>query len=124
MYDLKFAIYCRVEDADGKGMKIQKNELLRFAKYNDYGDPAFYCDSGQDEQTIGNPEMKRLIYDIRAGRIELVITRDIVRISPDPIIFCEWLELLNDYNVSFISVYDRIGLDGEGNMLRDFILCG
>jgi hypothetical protein len=47
-----------------------------------------------------------LTADIKAGRVGAVITADIVRIAQNYALFSEWLDLMDEYGVAFVTLAD------------------
>ena len=79
--------YCRTAHADAhdplSGVRVQEEELRRYAKSKGLVIRASYAEAGISGITLERPELQRLLADCRAGRIDTVITRDPDRLSRD-----------------------------------------
>jgi DNA invertase Pin-like site-specific DNA recombinase len=98
------ALYCRTALADDEAIANQGRRLRRYAEENGYGNPAFYIDNGKNGLTLDRPAMKRLIDDIRAGKIKTVLVTDAARIARGFEPMAEWTSALRDIDVKCISI--------------------
>ena len=85
MKDRRTALYIRVStDAqfeEGYSVDAQKEKLAQYCKLKDIEDYEFYIDGGWSGSNIERPEIKRLITDIKAGKINAVVVYKLDRLS-------------------------------------------
>lgn len=81
----KTALYIRVStDAqfeEGYSVDAQKEKLAQYCKLKDIEDYEFYIDGGWSGSNIERPEIKRLITDIKAEKIDAVVVYKLDRLS-------------------------------------------
>jgi site-specific DNA recombinase len=77
----------------------------------------YYCDEGKSAKSIhGRPEFKRLLVDIQTGRVDLIVSTELSRLSRSIRDFCEIWDLLKKHNASFITLresFDTTSASGE-----------
>lgn len=66
--------------------------------------PDYYDDGGVSGGTLERPALKRLLADIEAGRIDVVIVYKIDRLSRSLMDFAKLVEVFDRHNVTFVSV--------------------
>lgn len=106
-----YALYVRVsteEQASSReGSLVSQTqrlkEYLQFQKKDNY---IVYQDEGSGKNT-NRPEYQRLIADIKAGNVQAVVCTEISRISRSVIDFHQFLKLLKQYGVGFISLREQ-----------------
>ena len=78
----KAALYCRLSRDDGKfvmessSIQTQKEMLTRYAQENGIVNTTFYVDDGYSGTNFDRPDFQRMIEDIEAGKINMVLTKD------------------------------------------------
>ncbi|MBK6879841.1 MAG: recombinase family protein [Elusimicrobia bacterium] len=123
------AIYTRVStdaqaEVEFNSCEAQEDRIRSFIAsqegfeiFNVYSDPGF---TGAN---MNRPALKRMIDDIRAGQIQLVITYKIDRLTRSPRDFYQMIEFLEKYQASFISVTERFDTSTpSGRLLRNIML--
>lgn len=79
--------YCRSAWASQSdplsGVKLQSQEIRRYAKAHGLVIRDTYMDAGVSGMTLERPELQRLMEDCRAGKIGTVVTQDPERLSRD-----------------------------------------
>ena len=79
------AAYCRTAWASQSdplsGVKLQSQEIRRYAKAHGLVIRETYMDAGVSGMTLEQPELQRLMKDCRAGKIGTVVTQDSERLS-------------------------------------------
>lgn len=108
----KAALYIRVStDAqyeEGYSVDAQKEKLEAYCKLKDIEDYEFYIDGGWTGSNIKRPDMERMIEDIKAHNINIVIVYKLDRLSrsqKDTIFLLEDIFIPNDCN--FISLNEN-----------------
>ena len=115
------ALYMRVsreDEGDGESASIstQRSILQAYAEAHQLLPASAYIDDGYSGTNLERPELQRLLRDIRAGRINCVITKDFSRLARNGARAIDLLdEFFPRYRVRYISVndgYDSLHLTG------------
>ena len=82
------AIYCRLsrdDDLAGDSNSIihQKDMLTRYARERNFPNVSVYSDDGWSGTNFERPDWKRLISDIEAGKVGIVLVKDLSRVGRD-----------------------------------------
>lgn len=84
---------------------------------DDYDDPAWSGGS------LDRPAMQRLLADIRAGRIDVVVAYKLDRLSRSLLDFAELMRVFDEYKVTFVSVTQHFSTtDAMGRLLLNIML--
>jgi site-specific DNA recombinase len=78
--------YCRTAcEPQGGPFKArsQSQALRRYAKQRGLSLASVYTDAGVSGATLQRPALRRLLADCRAGKVEVVVTKDAARLSRD-----------------------------------------
>lgn len=78
------ALYCRLSQDDGQvgesgSIQTQKVLLTSYAKANGYEVFDCFCDDGWSGTNFERPSFKRMIAAIDAGKVNMVIVKDLSR---------------------------------------------
>jgi site-specific DNA recombinase len=85
--------------------------------------PRQYDDGGYSGGTLERPAMKRLLADIEAGRIDIVVIYKIDRLSRSLSDFIRLMDVLQRYDVSFVSVTQTFDTsDSMGRLVLNILL--
>ena len=85
--------------------------------------PEHYDDGGFSGGNMERPALKRLIEDVRAGKIDCIVIYKIDRLSRSLMDFAQLIEELNKYNVNFVSVTQHIQTtDSAGRMMLNILM--
>ena len=81
-------IYCRLSLDDGSvgesgSIQTQKMMLEKYCKDNNYTIKEIYIDDGVSGLTFERSGFQRMLKDIEAGKINMVITKDLSRLGRD-----------------------------------------
>jgi site-specific DNA recombinase len=68
----------------------------------------FYCDEGRSAKDMRRPEFQRLLNDVRSGRINLILSTELSRLSRSIRDFCELWDLFKRHNASFVTLREQI----------------
>ena len=84
--DYIVAIYCRLSkddglDGDSSSIQNQKETLIKYCNDNNYLVGGIYCDDGYSGTNFNRPDFIRMIDDIKRGKINCVITKDLSRLG-------------------------------------------
>lgn len=85
--------------------------------------PTHYDDGGFSGGTMGRPALKRLLADIDAGLIDVIVVYKIDRLSRSLLDFMKMIELFNEREVSFVSVTQHFSTtDPTGRMFLGILI--
>lgn len=84
----KTALYCRLslddkQEGDSSSIQTQKIMLEKYAKENGFIIHDFYVDDGYSGLNFDRPDFQRMLNDIDAGKVNMVITKDLSRLGRD-----------------------------------------
>ena len=121
----KVAMYLRLsrEDEDkesiydaSESIINQKNFITSFAEENGFNIVDIYCDDGISGTTFDRPDFNRMIQDIEAKKINMVITKDLSRFGRD---YSKTGYYIENYfpskNVRFIAINDGYDSNQENS---------
>ncbi|WP_349667973.1 recombinase family protein, partial [Lacrimispora sp.] len=121
----KAALYMRLSKDDGTGesasINTQRSMLRSYADRNGFFIYGEYADDGYSGTTYDRPAWKRLLADIEAEKVNLVITRDLSRLGRDYILTGQYTEIyFPAKGVRYIAVNDGYDSNNRGNDLAPF----
>lgn len=108
------ALYIRLSKEDGdegpsESVVNQKKILLEYAKAECLNVIDIYIDDGYTGLNTNRPEFNRMIQDINLGKVNMVVTKDLSRLSRDYITIGEYTEkFFPEHNVRYVSVLDNM----------------
>ncbi|NLO48361.1 MAG: recombinase family protein [Clostridiales bacterium] len=106
------ALYARISREDGEtsqSLENQREFLLSYAKSMGFYVAGVYSDDGYSGTNFERPAFKQLICDIEAGKIDIVITKDLSRLGRDYIGTGEFIErFFPSRKIRFIAVNDHL----------------
>ena len=126
--DYHAALYIRLskeDENDGPSQSVQNQEsLLReFVKQQRLNVYDTYIDDGWSGTNFDRPDFQRMIADIEAKRVNMVITKDLSRLGRDYIMTGHYMErYFPEHRVRYISLLDGIdtGVDSTANDITPF----
>ena len=84
----KIGVYLRTAQKDDEAIERQKQLNLSYCKYKGYPDVVkIYTDNGYSGITENRPAYKKMIRDIRNGKINVIAVSNIDRLTRQPIFF-------------------------------------
>ena len=96
-----------------KSQKINGWELL----------PDHYDDGGYSGGNMERPALKRLLADVEAGKIDIIVIYKMDRLSRSLLDFMKLTEMLEQHNVSFVSVTQDINTStSSGRMMLNILM--
>ena len=124
------ALYLRLSRDDMEGKKesnsiTNQRELLQSFVKNQPDIQIFdiYVDDGYSGGNFDRPEFKRMTTDIKAGKVNCVIVKDLSRFGREYIEAGRWIEKIYPaLNVRFISVTDRFDSKTADFSERSFVV--
>ena len=118
-------IYCRLSRDDGNGESTsigsQKLMLTEYVNAQNWRIADYFCDDGVSGVTFDRPEFNRMIDEIEAGNINLVICKDLSRLGRNYIMAGQFSEVyFPSKGVRFIALTDAFDTDNESNDIAPF----
>ena len=122
------ALYIRLsreDETDGPSESVsnQRAMLEDFARQRGVPVAGLYVDDGWSGTSFDRPEFRRMLRDIEAGRVNMVITKDLSRLGRDYIMTGHYMErYFPEHRVRYISLLDGIdtGVDSTANDITPF----
>lgn len=126
--DYHVALYIRLskeDETEGPSGSVtnQKSLLLDFAKTYNLFVCDIYIDDGWSGTNFDRPDFNRMISDIEAGKVNMVITKDLSRLGRDYILTGYYMEkYFPEHSVRYISLLDGVdtGVDSSANDITPF----
>ncbi|MCL2445906.1 MAG: recombinase family protein [Oscillospiraceae bacterium] len=126
--DYNTAFYIRLSKEDdsekeSESVTNQRRLLQEFAQKHRLSVAGEYIDDGYSGTSFDRPDFKRMIADIEAGKINMVLTKDMSRLGRDYIQTGHYLERFFPANgVRYISLLDGVdtGVDSTANDITPF----
>jgi DNA invertase Pin-like site-specific DNA recombinase len=85
--------------------------------------PCEYADGGYSGGTLERPALKRLIEDIRAGRVDIVVIYKMDRLTRSLLDFVRLVDVLEEQGASFVSVTQAFDTsDSMGRLVLNVLL--
>ena len=126
--DYHVALYIRLSKEDenegpSESVNNQKSLLEEFVQQHRLSVYDFYIDDGVSGTTFDRPDFKRMIGDIEAKKVNMVVTKDLSRLGRDYILTGHYMErYFPEHRVRYISLLDGIdtGVDSTANDITPF----
>ena len=126
--DYHAALYIRLYKEDenegpSESVTNQKSLLDEFVKNNRLSVYDVYIDDGYSGTNFDRPDFQRMIGDIEAGKVNMVITKDLSRLGRDYIMTGHYMErYFPEKRVRYISLLDGIdtGVESTANDITPF----
>ena len=126
--DYHAALYIRLskeDESEGPSQSVQNQEsLLReFVQQHRLSVYDTYIDDGWSGTSFDRPAFQRMIADIEAKKVNIVITKDLSRLGRDYIMTGHYMErYFPEHRVRYISLLDGIdtGVDSTANDITPF----
>jgi len=118
---LRTAVYCRLSkddmlQGDSESIKTQKAMLTQYAKEHGFFVVEVYVDDGWSGLNFDRPDFNRMLDDIEAGKIDVVITKDLSRLGRDHLKVGHFTEIYFPMkNVRYIAVNDMVDTANKNN---------
>ena len=120
-------IYCRLSQDDSNAgesgsIQTQKTLLTQYCNERHITIGDYYCDDGWSGINFDRPDFKRMLDDIEAGKINMVIVKDLSRFGREYAQMGMYIEhYFEEKGVRFISVAENIdSKNGVDNMIMPF----
>jgi len=129
---MRCAIYTRKSHEDGLEQEFNSLDAQREAGENYIASqkgngwralPDRYDDGGFSGGNMERPALKRLLNDVEAGKIDIILVYKLDRLSRSLLDFMKLAEMLEQHNVSFVSVTQDINTStSAGRMMLNILM--
>lgn len=124
---MKVVCYCRLSKDDNKSryssIEAQKELAKEYAELNGYEISEYYIDDNVSGYIANDerPEFSRMLKDIRNGKIDIILAKDLSRIGRKGSRTLTFIDELKEKNVNLILTKDTFGefnlLEGDDDLL-------
>jgi len=121
------ALYLRLSrddnnsNSESMSIQSQKDMLTAYANEHGYEIAGVYSDDGWTGTTYNRPEFMRMIEDIKRGRINMVLTKDLSRLGRNYVMNGHYRDyFFPDNNVRYIAINDNYDGIAEDNDIAPF----
>lgn len=113
----------RDDEREGESLSIenQKAFLLNYCREQGFENINIYSDDGYSGLSFDRPQMNRLLNDVKQGKINVIIAKDLSRIGRNQAKFSEIVdEFLPLYNCRLIAINDGVDTLKTNNDIMPF----
>lgn len=121
------ALYLRLSrddnngDAESMSIQSQKQMLITYAQEHGYTIGEIYVDDGYTGTNFERPDFKRMINDIKIGKVNMVITKDLSRLGRNYVMIGQYRDyFFPEYNVRYVAINDGYDSNKEDNDIAPF----
>src|SRR5579885_1003531 len=110
---------------DNFSIDAQKRSMIEECARRGFPPPVFYIDderSARGEQIVKRPAFKRLLDDVQAGRVQVVMVHTLDRWSRNVMVTLQSFRILADHQVAFVSLSEHIDYSTPEGRLQLTIL--
>lgn len=122
----KAAIYTRVSRIDprhhGYSMDIQPDRAEEYARSKGWDIYAIYADPAKTGRNSRRPSLQKMIGDIRAGRVTVVVVHRLDRLYRNLESLLKFIRMIKAYKVRLVSVTEQIDTDNWWGRLVLYVL--
>ena len=126
--NVKAACYCRLSREDEKlgesvSIDTQKKLLEDYCKSNGVSVFDFYVDDGYTGTNFDRPGFQKMMTDIRAGKINTVIVKDLSRLGREHIMVGQYVQkTFPELGVHFLAIADDVDTSNVSRKQTDNIM--
>ena len=120
--DIKVAVYCRYSKDDGKtadssSIESQREMLTKYVREQGWRLHDTYVDDGFTGLNMNRPDFKRMMFDVDEGKVNLIITKDMSRLSRNYIECGMYMEMVfPNKGVRYVALNDGIDTQNQQGM--------
>lgn len=106
--DYIIGIYIRTAEKDDEAVRLQETLNTSYCEYRDLNNIyKIYKDNGKSGMSENRPAYKRLLKDVRDGKVNVIVVSDFERLTRQPILFYKKiLPYLLEHRLLVLSVMD------------------
>ena len=117
------AVYVRVSTDNGsQDTSMQLNEILNWLKANNISDHVVYEDKGYSGTKTNRPALKRLMTDVRAGKIDRVICWKMDRFFRSLKDLLDTLREFESRGIVFVALRDSVDMNSATGKLMMHVI--
>jgi site-specific DNA recombinase len=119
------ALYTRVsteQQVDRDSLGTQKGQLEAYCKAHNIRNYRLYEETGKSAKDTNRPKLKRLLQDVRAGKVSAVIVTRLDRITRSIVDLWRLIREFRENHVDFISLAERVDTEGPAGRFLANIL--
>ena len=127
--EIKAAGYMRLSREDGDKLESDsisnQRELIKefFSRHSELNFAQEYVDDGFSGTSYDRPAFQRMMDDVKAGKINCIVVKDLSRLGRNYIETGRYLEKIFPFlGVRFISILDHYDSEGEGSDVDQIIV--
>jgi DNA invertase Pin-like site-specific DNA recombinase len=113
--NIRIGAYIRVSTLD-QNPEMQVSELRQWSQRHGYPAPIEYVDEGISGTRASRPALNAMLADVRAGRIQMVITWKLDRLFRSLAHLVQTIQELNALHVRFVAITQGIDTDQNNPM--------
>jgi len=122
-------IYCRLSKDDermGESVSVENQKLMlqKYVKEQGWNEVEVYCDDGYTGTNFDRPAVKRMIEDAKAGRINIIVVKDLSRFGRNYIEIGQYTDyLFPTIGCRFVALSNGVDTmtQGSGNDMMGFV---
>ena len=121
------ALYLRLSrddnnsNAESMSIQSQKDMLTSYAYEHGYEIAGVYSDDGWTGTTYNRPDFIRMIEDIKLGKVNMVITKDLSRLGRNYVMTGQYTDFFfPEHGVRYVAVNDSYDSEKEDNDIAPF----
>ena len=107
---IRAALYCRVstdeQAINGDSIRTQTDALTKYAIKENYEIVGKYIDDGYTGTNLKRPELQRLLADVRADKIDIVLITKLDRWGRGVANYYKVNEVLEKHNVNWKTIFE------------------
>lgn len=115
------ALYCRLSQEDlqaGESGSIQNQKIIlqKYAETHNFVNTKFFIDDGVSGVSFERKGLQSMLYEVEAGHIGTVITKDLSRLGRNYLKTGELIEIIfPEYEVRYIAINDGVDTARDDN---------
>ena len=119
---VKVAIYCRYSKEDGKtgdssSIESQREMLSKYVREQGWRIHDTYVDDGYTGLNMNRPDFQRMMFDVDEGKVNLIITKDMSRLSRNYLECGMYMEVVfPQKGVRYLALNDNIDTQNQQGM--------
>ena len=119
-------VYCRLskddnDNGDSSSIKTQKEMLAKYVRDNSWTIYDYYLDDGYTGTNFKRPGFERMIEDIEAGKLNMVVVKDLSRLGRNYIQTGQYTDIyFPDRGVRFVALNDGVDSLNSDNDIAPF----
>lgn len=120
----KAVAYCRFSSENQREESIegQKRAIQYYAKENGFEIVFVYVDRARSGKSAQRPQFQQMIEDCKTNGVQAVLVYKLDRFSRDTADALHYEEILSEYDITLISVMEKLDASPTGNLMKTIIM--